>query len=294
MKSRVVTLYSLQRKLSRITDTLHDDRVTVYAAQTAFYICISAIPFVMLVILLSKLVSPLPIAEIIPAVSAVMPEGAYEVLDYIYTQAMQVSDIPVISTAAVGALWSASRGMRAIMRGVSEVYKVSVRGTFISGIFRSLIYTFLFSAIIILTLLFTALGGVVAGGEILERYGASFVLRLFLYVVFLALYFSLLYYVVARGGLFLKGRRGESSECPKCYVMQLPGAFLAAGGWILFSYFYSLYIRFFPRSSYVYGGLGAVVLLMLWLYFCIFIILLGAEVNVFVHLYRKRKMSIKG
>ncbi len=287
MRSKVVAVSPFYRKIRFITDTLHDDRITVYAAQTAFYICISAIPFIMLLIMLSKLVSPFLVSEIMPVLTDVVPKGAGEVFEYIFSQAMERSDIPLVSTAAVGALWSAARGMRAITRGVSEVYKVSVKGTFISGIFRSLIYTFMFLAIIILTLLFFAFGDVLSKRGVYVVQSETGIFKACLFLLFLTVYFSLLYYVVAKGGLFFRNEKNTSSECPKKYTMQLPGAFLSAVGWVMFSYFYSLYIRYFPKSSYVYGSLGAVVFLMLWLYFCIFIILLGAEVNKFIYLKRK-------
>jgi len=59
----------------------------------------------------------------------------------------------------------------------------------------------------------------------------------------------------------------------------LPGAVFATLGWMLFSFFYSLYIKYFPSASAIYGSLTAVCLIMLWLYVCIVILLLGAEVN---------------
>ena len=69
------------------------------------------------------------------------------------------------------------------------------------------------------------------------------------------------------------------------YLAHLPGAAFASGGWILFSYFYSLYIIHFPAVSYLYGSLAALVLMMLWLYICMTILLLGAEVNKHLHLF---------
>ena len=63
------------------------------------------------------------------------------------------------------------------------------------------------------------------------------------------------------------------------FVQQLPGAALAAAGWILYSFGYSIYIRYFSRYSALYGSLGAVMLLMLWLYMCMNILLCGALFN---------------
>ena len=68
---------------------------------------------------------------------------------------------------------------------------------------------------------------------------------------------------------------------------QLPGALFSTFGWMLFSYGFSMYFNFFSRFSYMYGSLTAIILLMLWIYFCICILFLGAEIN--CHLDRLRQ-----
>jgi hypothetical protein len=60
---------------------------------------------------------------------------------------------------------------------------------------------------------------------------------------------------------------------------EIEGGMLSAAGWMLFSYLYSLYIRYFPRSAQLYGSLALLVILMLWGYFCMIIFLCGAEIN---------------
>ena len=81
--------------------------------------------------------------------------------------------------------------------------------------------------------------------------------------------FALLYAAAGRGSpLFGKKPGGH-----------LPGALFSALGWLLFSLLYSVYITHFPRASAVYGALSAVCLVMLWLYACTVILLLGAEIN---------------
>ena len=62
----------------------------------------------------------------------------------------------------------------------------------------------------------------------------------------------------------------------------IPGAVFAAVGWIAFSWAYSIYIANFSNISYIYGSLAALILLMLWLYFCMTILLLGAQLNVWI------------
>jgi membrane protein len=63
---------------------------------------------------------------------------------------------------------------------------------------------------------------------------------------------------------------------------QIPGAAFAVCGWSIFSYLFSIYFRYFKNFSYMYGSLTAIVLLMLWLYFCICILFLGGVVNHYI------------
>ena len=73
---------------------------------------------------------------------------------------------------------------------------------------------------------------------------------------------------------------------------ELPGALIAASGWVLFSYFYSFYINNMGSLMTTYGSLTAIVLCMLWLYFCMNIVFLGAELNSWLQLKsRERKRA---
>ena len=59
----------------------------------------------------------------------------------------------------------------------------------------------------------------------------------------------------------------------------LPGALLASSGWLVFSDLYSVYVEHFAHLSNVYGSVYAVALSMLWLYFCMAIVLYGGVLN---------------
>ena len=70
-----------------------------------------------------------------------------------------------------------------------------------------------------------------------------------------------------------------------------PGAVLSAAFWLLFSFGYSIYIANMSRFSYIYGSLTAIIFLMLWLWFCMISLLLGAEVNRWLY---ENKLSFFG
>ena len=60
---------------------------------------------------------------------------------------------------------------------------------------------------------------------------------------------------------------------------QLPGAFFTASGWLLLSFFFSVYLDIFTGFTSMYGSFTTIILIMLWLYGCMYIILLGGEIN---------------
>ena len=59
----------------------------------------------------------------------------------------------------------------------------------------------------------------------------------------------------------------------------LPGIFFALFGWMLVSIGFSFYVEHFADFSVVYDTLGAVVVLLTWLYMTAVILILGAELN---------------
>ena len=65
----------------------------------------------------------------------------------------------------------------------------------------------------------------------------------------------------------------------KAYT-QIPGALLCAAIWYVFSIFLSLYVNFYDRFS-IYGSMSTIVLMMFWLYSCMYIMFMCAEANVF-------------
>ena len=68
---------------------------------------------------------------------------------------------------------------------------------------------------------------------------------------------------------------------------QIPGALVAAVGWLLFSLLFALYVDRFSNYTSLYGGLSAIVVFMLWLYVCMYILLLGGEINLLVGRVKK-------
>lgn len=254
---------------------LGEDSVSAYAAQAAFFILISCFPFAMLLITVLQ-VLPFSQPDLLRQLTAIFPAT---VIDLIETTLQDIwnrslGSVTVISITALTTLWASSKGFFALTQGLNAVYRIDKRRPWLVQKLLSTLYTVIFAALLILTL------GLLVFGNTLYDWIVSLVpaiadlallvisVRSFVSFTLLALFFLLLY-------LFIPNRHFRKEQ----FLTELPGALVSAFGWIGFSYLYAYYIDHFGQNSYVYGSLTAVVLLMLWLYFCMYIMLVGAEIN---------------
>ncbi len=244
-----------------------DDRLSLYSAQAAFFVIISSLPFVSLILSSLGLVFP----EIEPEFlfSANMSEEFSSAVKLVLDEITHTGGVPLLSFSAVTALWSASRGITALRAGIGCIYRSRPGKNYLSNRLISLGFTVLF--ILFFVLLTTVM---LFGDALLKRLGSipsSFIykLRSPFFVVILSLFFTLLYSFVAQ----------RSDKVEHAPIFHLPGAVFSAVGWLVFSAFYSLYIRHFPSDAFLYGGIAALCLIMLWLYFCLILLLVGAEMN---------------
>ncbi|MBR6917740.1 MAG: YihY/virulence factor BrkB family protein [Clostridia bacterium] len=293
MKSKVIAAAPFSR-IKKIISLLSADRLPLFAAQSSFFICISAIPFIMLVVAIARAAFPELTDDLISVARAALPESTLEIFDVVVSDVTDRDALPLISTAAISTLWASSRGLNAVVNGVSEVYGKRGGGSALVRIIKSVLYTALFIIVIVAALVALVFGKYLKDamtssiGEVPMFIRYKEVIIFFLFTLF----FSLLYYLVARGAFTSPFFKWERRTPEVKLTRQFPGAALAALGWILFSFFYSLYFEAFPKFSYLYGSLAAIVFLMLWMYFCILILLAGAEVNKLINEKRKKRVSI--
>ena len=106
-------------------------------------------------------------------------------------------------------------------------------------------------------------------------------------------FFILMLYVVLPGGFGIPMGKEEHINFTKRVKSQMPGAAFASVAWLAISRLVLVYVDIFPNISIMYGSLAGIVIAMLWLYFCMYFLLLGAMVNYFLskgYLTRVKKM----
>lgn len=271
-RPRLVLIIKLGKDFA---DDMTEDNVGLYAAQSAFFTMLSAVPFLMLVILCLKYFISVDVSALETAVSAAFPAPVSTYVRGIVGEIFARSESTALFSATlVTAVWTSSRGIMSIYMGLNSILG-SRRGTnWFAARFASLFYDVLFIAVIVATVVCLVFGNTLLGLAN-DRFGDIFVAHYVLEAIFKLKYPIFLFlFILAFAALY----SFLPQEKPN-FRSQLPGAVMTAVGWLGFSYVFSIYIEYFSKYSLLYGSLTAIVFMMLWIFFCIYMLLIGAEVN---------------
>jgi len=253
----------LFRDLSRL-------RVPVYAANACYFIVLAVFPALLVLLGLLRY-TPLEVERLGEMLEGILPEVLLAPAEELILLTYDNTSGAALGLSAVTALWSASRGIYGLLTGLNAIYDVSEDRGYVYTRLLSVVYTFAFLLVLLLTLGLHVFGTSLLG--LLERSGAPF-FRFLLNLIDLR--FFLLLFV--QTGIFcamfmvLPNRRNRFWD-------SLPGALLASLGWLVFSDLYSIYVERFARLTNVYGSVYAVALSMLWLYCCMSIVFYGGALN---------------
>ncbi len=257
----------------------------VYAAQASYFVLMSAVPFIMLFFQILGRVFPLSPAQISDIAGSILPEQLRESGIRFLSEVFQRGSIPLLSVTSVFILWAASKGIRSIGDGVQNIYAENRGRSYIRNAVNSLLYTLAFIVTIALTMVVLVFGAPLQAW-LVSKVDARFTLLIALldlknliFFVMLTFLFMLVYHGLAKSELHIND--------------QFAGAALAAGGWLAFSWAFSIYIKYFSNYPILYGSLAALLLFLLWMYMCMVILLLGAELNKWRHEQHKRRVAEK-
>ncbi len=271
---------SFRTAVKKIVVRFTEDQITVYSAQAAYFIIVSMIPFATLLVSLIQFIIPDEQVTVVNSIITLLPGSLGDTLGQLADEIFNSPTISIVSLATLISLWAASRGIMGLELGFHEVYHVTERENYLVRRLRCLLYTFVFLLAIILALGLLVLRRTISGllsesHTILYRIlRFLFAFRFLLAIVVFVVAFSLAY------------RTLSGVRCT--FLEALPGVLVSTVGWIVFSFFYSIYITYFSRYTSLYGSMGALLLLFLWLYACVLILLVGAEVNVYLSEYKEK------
>ena len=241
-----------------------------HAANAGYFIVLSIFPALVLILGVLRYTS-LDAGDLVSALEGVIPQALMGTAEKLIINTYSQTSRTVVSISAVGALWSASRGVYGVLLGLNAIYGVREdRGYWYTrGI--SVVYTFGLLIVLLLTLTLNIFGEglldmLAQSPPNLWRLLTNLVnLRVFLLPLLQTALFTAIFMV-------LPNRKNSFSD-------SFPGAVLASLGWLIFTELFSVYVERFRSYASIYGSVYTVALSMLWLYFCLVILFYGGALN---------------
>lgn len=243
-------------------------RIPVYASYAGYFLILSAFPSLILLLSLLRYAG-LEVEVLTRALREVVPEALFPAAKRLIVLAYQGTTGGILSFSAITALWSASRGVYGLLTGLNSIYGVREDRGYICTRTISIVYTFLLLLVLVATMALHVFGTeILFLLPVLEVLNGFFDLRFFLLLFLQTAVFTGIFMV-------LPNRRNS-------FMDSVPGALLAASGWLVFSDIYSAYVAYFSVYTSIYGSVYGVALSMLWLYCCISIVFYGGALNAYL------------
>lgn len=258
--------------LVRVRKEIGRDNASLIAAGLALYALLAVFPALTAAVSIYGLIaSPEQVADQFQSIAGLLPRQAADILGGAMRGIASKQEGALGLGAAAGiaiALWSARKGIVALMQATNVAYDEEESRGFFLKILVSLAFT-IAAVIGFLLVLVLAVGVPV----FLQETGLPPILQMAL----VALRWAVLWFVVVLG-LAVIYRFAPDRDEPKWRWVTW-GSAIAATSWIAGSMLFAFYVRNFGNYGATYGTLGGIVVLLLWFYLSGFIVMLGAEVN---------------
>jgi membrane protein len=259
----------------RVWHEIDEDNVFGRAAELSYYFLLALFPFLIFITSVIGLVLGSGTGTrhmLFDYLARIMPPSAFQLIDNTMWEVSAASSGGKLSFGILAALWAASNGLTAITDSLNSAYDLTESRPWWKRRLVSIGLTMALSVLII-----GALVLVVAGGRIAESLAGAYgfgpvfpltwkIIQWPVVLAFMILAFALIYY-------FAPDLREQK------WIWLTPGAAIGVALWLLISIAFRVYLHFFNSYSATYGSLGAVIILMLWLYFTGAAVLVGGEIN---------------
>lgn len=270
------------KKIEYISRKANAHRVGAYSAQTAFFMFFSLVPLIMLMLSLMRLFFS-DSDGLVAAANEYAPGVISDFLGSYLDEIMKVSKLSLTIVSAITLLWSASKGVFAIIGGLNSINEIKEERNYFFLRLLAIFYTVAFIVILVVALLLMVFGSTISD-FLYETFpnitGLVYIvssLRFIIGFVLLVMFFTLVYKALPSGKIK--------------FLEQIPGAVISSAGWVSFSILFSFFIDNFSNYANIYGSLTAIIVLMLWMYVCMYIMFLGAEINLYLSSKKRRGSS---
>ena len=271
MKKIILSVYG---KLKPFIKKINSDNIFAIAGQSAFFLILSSVPLLMFgVSLLQNMHIPEEALDKVFAIvfNEAVTKNVSSFISNLYRDATSISVITLIVT-----LWSAAKGIHAVTNGLNRIHNTYENRNWLFLRLRAMLYTVLVFVIMFASMIVLMLGSTVSDWLSESMESLPMILSLLVQLRYVIIFI----YIVTMFALLYRNFPNLSKEQRRQYgfFSQLPGALFTAAAWFLLTIGISIYVTDFNGFS-IYGGLLRLAVIMIWLYFCMICLMIGAELN---------------
>jgi membrane protein len=274
----------LKADIKRLIHRFIEDDVLALASQLAYSLILSFFPFLIFLLTLVGY-SSIKSGDVLQSLQTIMPKNAFELITTTVVEIVDSRKGDLLSFSAIITIWAGSGGFRAVIKGLNKAYDEKETRAYWRVILLSIICMLALAVIVIFSFSLLVFGEMI-GDALINWLGLSNSFKInwdiFRYagtLIAMTFVFAAIYH-------FTPCRRLKWMEV-------MPGAAFCTLGWLLSSLGFAYYVNNINNYSRIYGGIGAVIVLMLWLFITSVIILLGGEINAVLAFDREIKAKKK-
>src|SRR6266542_213221 len=255
-----------------------EDEVFARSASLAYYFILAVFPAMLFVLSVIGFLTAAGSdwqASLFSTLARVMPASASDLVQKTFQEVSRASGAGKAAFGILGALWAASQGVAAVMQSLNVAYEVKERRPWWKQKVLALGLTLALAVLVLGALGLMLFGGRAAGLLAADLGNAGLGHAL-------VVAWNVLQWPVVLGFMFaafaMTYRFAPHLKEPEWHWIT-PGSVTGLTCWLVASFALKMYLQFFNSYSKTYGSVGAVIILLLWLYIAGFSILLGGEVN---------------
>lgn len=255
-----------------------DDDVSAMGAQLTYYLLLSFFPFLIFVITFIGYAN-ITAEDMLETLNRLLPDVSNQTIHDVVLSLEKTRNGSLLSIGIIATVWTASRGVDAIMKALNKAYEVEEKRAYWKVKAISIIFTLVLFVVIIFSFVMLVFGEIL-GQKIFAVLDVPYyfetvwsIVKFIIPLVTMTLVYIALY-------IFIPNQKLKFTEA-------LPGALFTTFGWIATSMLFSFYVNNYGNYTKTYGSIGGIIVLLTWLYISSIIIILGGEINATLYFDRR-------
>jgi Predicted membrane protein len=284
-KGAINVVGQIVKDIKNLVFRFRDDEVLALASQLAYSLIFSFFPFLIFLMTLVGY-SPISSGEVLSGLNRILPYETLELIKNTIIEVVETKNGHLLSLSLVITLWTSSGGFNAVIRGLNKAYDESEHRSIFKVQLMAILCTVGVALVIIITILLLVFG---------QMLGRFLAIRLGLSYQFQITWDVVRYIIILLSTIFIFAALYLYTPCRRLTWLEvIPGAIFSTIGLIVVSIGFAFYVNNFGNYSRLYGSIGAVIVLLTWLFLLAIIIIMGGELNATLAFDREGKEKPKG